>query len=204
MAKLKLEYDVLREKDVRDSQFDIEIQFEAPEGFWEPDPEAPYRHPEQRHFWKGAVPKRQSEYWRVEWLDDLHMELRKRGWPAENVDAMYSYFEDPVWNPDEGEELEPDMPPAVEFRLWIPGDWLIRHPDFFMDLERLKKKGMTVRVNGKKKNFKLFYYRINVKDGELDGEAWEDSFFIVKPPREKPKAFEGGPRDWFPEEPVVS
>lgn len=186
-------------KDVRESAFDLEIDFEAPEGYWEPDPEMLHHHPAQAYLWKGSRPPARSEFWRDDWLESLHSALRSRDWPRENIDAMYSYFEDPLMNPDEGAERDPDITPAVRFRVWIPGDWLVDHPNFFQDLKKLQKTGLQVKVKGKKQQFRMLDYEIRGDRGPLDGSLWQNSFFVVRPPREKPEAFEGGPRDWFPE-----
>lgn len=186
-------------KDVRESVFELEVDFEAPEGYWEPEPEALYHHPGQGYFWRGARPPAMPEYWRNDWLQNLHSALRDRDWPRENIDAMYSYFQDPLMNPDEGEERDPDITPVVRFRVLIPGDWLVDHPKFFQDLKKLQKNGLQVKVRGKKRPFKLFDYEIRGNSGPLDGGLWQNTAFVVRPPREKPDAFEGGPRDWFPE-----
>lgn len=196
MARTKSEE--IPAKDVRESAFEMMIEFEAPKGFWDPDPEVLYHHPSQAYFWKGAVPRPQPEDWRNDWLMNLHSSLRAKDWPRENIDALYSYFEDPVGNPDEGAQLDPEVPPLVSFNIWIPGDWLVEHPTFFHDVDKLEKRGLSVKVKGKKKNFKFSHRLIGVR-GPLNGEVWESGTFVVTPPREKPQAFEGGPRDWFPE-----
>lgn len=197
MAKLMEQQ--ISAKDVRESVFDLGIDFEAPEGYWQPDPEVLYHHPAQAYFWKRAIPPSQAEDWRNEWLENLHSALRSRDWPSESIDAMYSYFQDPLTNPDEGEDRDSDITPVVRFRILIPGDWLVEHPNFFQDLKKLQKTGLQVKVKGKKRAFKLFDYEIYADGGPLNSSLWQNSSFTVRPHREKPSAFEGGPRDWFPE-----
>lgn len=192
----------LREKDVKESGFLIELEFEVPEGFWDKDPEPPYYNPSQKYFWKRAMPPEPSEYdWRDGWLDNFHDALSRRKWPRQSIDASYSYFEEPLQNPDMGQERDPDRLPAMRFYLWLPGEWLVDHPEFFKDLEKLGKKGVMVRARGKKVPSRLFYYRIFAQNGPLQGADWEGTYFDIYPGRQKPEAFEGGPRDWFPEEP---
>jgi hypothetical protein len=188
------QYDWIRADDVAQSHFDLEVLVLVPEDFWDEDPEPPYLHPEQKHFWREAVPERRG--WRVAWLDDLHDELIRLGWPPQTISAIYSYFEAPLTNPDEGERLEQGMSPAATFRVSIDGDWLIRHPTFFQDAKKLEKK-ISIKTKEKKRPYQLWIERITARNGPLDGEFWENPRIKIRPSG-APKAFEGGPRDWYP------
>src|SRR5262245_58576918 len=194
----------IREKDVQESDFVIELEFGVPEGFWEKEeePEPPYHDPAQRYFWKRAIPKEPIwEDWRDEWLESFHDELMKKGWPKSGLEANYSYIDGELDNPDEGEEREEDIPPAMRFYLWVPGEWLIENRGFLKSVDQLQGKPLKVKVRGKKVASFLNYYRISGDRGPLSGADWESGYFEIRPPRERPSAFEGGPRDWFPEEP---
>jgi hypothetical protein len=172
---------------VKDSVFDVEIEFEVPENFWDVK-EPAYDDPAQRLFWEEARIVREN------WLERFHWALRKSGWPIENIDASYSYFEDAVQNPNDGEEEA--RTPAMRFHVSIPGTWLIRNPDFFEQFIGLAKKGLKVTTKGREKPFRLDYWRITAEGGDLGGEAWEGSHFVVTQRREDP-----GYRDplaWFP------
>lgn len=194
------EYEVLPARMVRDSNFVVELHFDAPFGFWEEGVEPPYFDPFQKYFWKRAMPSEQSEgwTWKDTWLANLHQALRKRGWPDEYTEALYSYSEGEPWNPSEGDEPDEDVQPLVGFWVRIPGEWLEDHPKFFKDLEKLENKGVNIKMKRKEQNFKLAYWRISAEFGELGGTDWEGTIFLVKP-RKTPPGFEGGPRDWFPE-----
>jgi hypothetical protein len=182
--------DVLPVAVVKDSTFDIELEFEVPDDFWEAKEKPVYEDPAQMLFWEEALIVREN------WLENFHFALRKSGWPIENVDAIYSYFNDPVQSPDEGEK-EPGWPPVMRFHVTIPGAWLVEHPDFFQQFEDLAKKGVRVKTKGQEKHFRLDYWRITANWGDLGGQTWEGRYFIVTRRREDPGY--RGPLAWFPE-----
>lgn len=160
----------IRAEDVEQSWFDLDVEVLVPKGFWK----------------KG---KRN-----VDWLEALHMALRREDWPIENIQAHYSYFEAPVQNPDE-DEIDyqgRELPPSAAFKVGVDGEWLVDHPDFFRHAWKLER-GITVK--GRK--YKLWITRITAHNGPLDGEFWEHPNLAVRQ-KGAPKAFEGGPRDWYP------
>lgn len=162
----------IRAEDVEQSWFDLEVDVLVPKDFWK----------------KGRGKKTEH------WLEDLHMALRREDWPPENIAAHYSYFEEPVRNPDEGEHdyQGHGLPAAAAFRVGIDGEWLVDHPRFFQEAVKLEN---GIEVQNRK--YKLWISRITAHQGPLDGEFWENPNILI---REKgaPKAFEGGPRDWYP------
>lgn len=183
-------------KAVKESAFDVELEWEVPWDFWEEEPEPPYEDPAQLRLFELEPP------FRTDWLDRFHDELMKRGWPQQNIEAVYSYFEDVVEDPREGEEKEdPFLRPLMRFRVWIPGDWLAEHPDFFTSFDKLAKEGVRIRTDGDEGPYHLAYWRIYADRGPLEGTDWGDSgWFTVRPPRERPPAMrEKGPKEWFPE-----
>ena len=194
-------------RDVRESAFDLELEFAVPEAFWEKESEPeppPYRDPAQRYFWKGSVPKPPKEPdapWQDRWLESFHHALISRGWPRETIDAVYSYFEGPVENPDRDEEPNTERAPAMSFRVWIPGDWLASHPEFLKDLPNLAKRGLGVRTGERIRMFPLHYWRLTGQQGPLRDVELEQAVFDVAAPRrrEAPAAYRKGPKEWFPE-----
>ncbi len=184
--------DLISEADARESSFEIEIELEVPSDFWALAPERYEDPPQQRRLWEGV-----GAPYTPEFLDLVHDGLRRRGWPAENIDAMYSYFEDFVWNPCEGEENEADCP-VMKFRVSIPGDWLVEHPRFLSDLVALSGEGLLIETPDGPARFKIDYWRIFAEHGELSGADWEDSIFHVNVRRPPPSHETGHPHDWFP------
>src|SRR5579871_5548594 len=128
----------IQARDVAEAWFDVEVLVLVPEGFWEKEEEPPFLHPEQKYFWRKAIPERRD--WRAEWMEDLHDELMRLGWPPQTISAVYSYFEVPLTNPDEGERKDQGVPPAATFRMGVDGTWLVRHPNFFQDAQKLEKR----------------------------------------------------------------
>lgn len=173
---------------VKESSFQVELEFEVPEDFWDLK-EPVYEDPAQKLFWEEARIVREN------WLDNFHWALRRSGWPAENIDAIYSYFEEPVQNPDEGEERA--WPPIMRFYINIPGTWLVDHRDFFRQFDHLRKDGLKVLTKDQGRVFHLNYWRITAEGGELGGETWEGTYFVVHPRREG--LVRHGPLEWFPE-----
>jgi hypothetical protein len=176
-------------KSVYQSDFVVELEFEVPDDFWE-EKEQVFHDPSQTYFWQESKPTFYGE----NWLEHFHAALQRRGWPTENIDAIYSYFNDPVEDPDLGEE--PGYPKLMKWNLFLPGEWLVNRPHWFLEFDHLSREGLEVKTRGDIKWFKLVYWRISGNSGPLEGEAWEGTYFYVK--QRKMPAFEGGPKEWFP------
>lgn len=182
--------DVLLSKDVKESNFDVELQFEVPIDFWDKEPKPPFEHPAQLELFKIRPPARKQ------WLEGFHFALMRLGWPRQTLDAVYSYFESPVDDPEEGEKRDPDRLPLVRFYVWIPGDWLLEHPDFFRSFDSLSTDGLIVFGEGP---YRLVYWRIHSGDGPLKGTDWGDSGYFIVRDRKLPSAARAeGPKEWFP------
>lgn len=165
---------------VKESLFDLEVEFTVPKWFWSEEGTAPWQDPEeQAHLWEEGRPKRGAEN-REQWLERFHHALINHGWPRENIDALYSYFEGEVENPDEGEEKEdPDVSDVMRFRVSIPGDWLVDHPVF---LDNLEWREPGIPIWGEHEGSRLSYYRISALRGPLNGMTLESTGFVVRQP----------------------
>lgn len=163
---------------VEKGTFELEAEFTVPDWFWS-GRESPYREDpiEQTVMWEGTrTPRRPQDT--GEWLAEYHAALMAAGWPRHGTEATYSYFEDPLEDPETGEQKDPSIPDLMRFYVRIDGEWLVKNPLFLSNLEAFPE----IKVGNEPTPSRLSYYRIAAINGPLQGGTWESSSFSVMSP----------------------
>jgi hypothetical protein len=163
--------DILPISDAKDSNFYVTMEFETPQGFWEAED---FEHP---------------------FLVELHQALRRRGWGIENIEVIYSFFEESVQRVEDATDMR--------FWIWIPGSYLVEHPRLLADLPKLERFGVRwarpaqpgMQWTGIQ--YHLVHWHIYADSGPLKGQEWtHGTYFLVRHRRLHPER--EGPKEWSP------
>jgi len=126
-------------------------------------------------FWEHGDPSEEV-------LLKIHKRLRSGGWGRENIDTIYSYFQEavePTFDLPKGGFRkrwgEAAVVPDARFWVWLDSAYLIENPRLLEDLPRLRGEGFIID------------WRISADRGPLKGEEWGPGtmiydYFVVGPP----------------------
>lgn len=128
-------------------------------------------------FWEFGDPSQEV-------LKKIHWRLRKGGWGRENIDTIYSFFEEnvePTGNIPRSQLRkltkrwgEDWVIPEARFWVWLAGDYLVEHPKLLEDLPRLRSEGIISDWN-------ISAEKGPMRSGEWGPGLMQYDYFVVVP-----------------------
>ena len=146
--------DQIPASDVKESAFDVQMEFEVPEGFWDEEGES-------------------------EFLRFLYNALGKRGWGRNALDSVYSFFDEGV-QPDLDDPTIMKFTIWVAGDYLVEHPKLFKDLEKLSQDGLL----FPPKPKGKKRwraqeSYHLVSWYIYADRGPLEGESWDGQYFVV-------------------------